>query len=109
MRVSEERMFAQTLGEEPQPGVYASLCCACELPKRESVEEPTPAAGDAPRADCATPKDGHETEPTKEGELQGTREENTAPALGIASGGLSPTGRQLMSQSDVNCAVRPRD
>ena len=39
-----------------------------------------------------------ETEPTKEGEVQGTREGNTAPALGIASGGLSPTGCQLMSQ-----------
>ena len=36
-----------------------------------------------------------ETEPTKEGEVQGTREGNTAPALGFASGGLSPTGRQI--------------
>ena len=36
----------------------------------------------------------NETEPTKEGEVQVTREGNKAPALGIASGGLSPTGHQ---------------
>ena len=38
---------------------------------------------------------GPEMEPTKEGEVQGTREGNTALALGIASEGVSLTGRQI--------------
>ena len=42
-----------------------------------------------------------------EGEIRETRQENKAPALGFASGGLSPTGRQLILQSDGTCAVHP--
>ena len=42
----------------------------------------------------------NETEPTKEGEVQETREENTAPALEMPLGGF-PTGRTSFEESNV--------